>query len=169
MWTNTVCSHPLSVPHETGANLPDSIAGVCRAAQRKLGHELGIPADQVPLEQFHFLTRIHYKASCGGDGKWGEQEIDYILFIRPKAREPSVWGGGDVTVDINENEVRNARYVTREQLKGMVEETGSGKFSFTPWFRLICEEMLWKWWDRLVEDEGSMSGLKSEDNIRRLL
>ena len=72
MWTNTCCSHPLNVSTETGSNLPDSILGVKHAAQRKLDHELGIKKEQVPLEDFHFLTRIHYKAPS--DGQWGEHE-----------------------------------------------------------------------------------------------
>ena len=72
MWTNTCCSHPLGVPNETGSNLPDSIEGVKRAAQRKLDHELGIKKEQVPIDKFRFLTRIHYMAPS--DGKWGEHE-----------------------------------------------------------------------------------------------
>jgi len=72
MWTNTCCSHPLGVPGETGSTLDTAIAGVRRAAVRKLDQELGIKAAQVPLEKFDFLTRIHYKAPS--DGKWGEHE-----------------------------------------------------------------------------------------------
>ena len=72
MWTNTCCSHPLGVPGETGADLETAVQGVKRAAQRKLDHELGIKAKQVPLEEFRFLTRIHYMAPS--DGKWGEHE-----------------------------------------------------------------------------------------------
>lgn len=72
MWTNTCCSHPLGIPGETGSELPEAVAGVKRAAQRKLEHELGIKAAQVPIENFKFLTRIHYKAPS--DGKWGEHE-----------------------------------------------------------------------------------------------
>lgn len=72
MWTNTCCSHPLGIPGEGGAELAESIMGVKRAAQRKLDHELGIPASQVPIENFKFLTRIHYKASSCE--KWGEHE-----------------------------------------------------------------------------------------------
>ena len=59
MWTNTCCSHPLGVPGETGADLHTAVQGVKRAAQRKLDHELGIKAKQVPLEEFRFITRIH--------------------------------------------------------------------------------------------------------------
>lgn len=72
MWTNTCCSHPLGIPGEGGASLPEAVQGVKRAAQRKLEHELGIPKEQVPLDDFQFLTRIHYKAPS--DGKWGEHE-----------------------------------------------------------------------------------------------
>jgi len=72
MWTNTCCSHPLGIPGETGVTMQESIMGVKRAAQRKLGHELGIKPEQVPLEQFQFLTRIHYLAPSSG--KWGEHE-----------------------------------------------------------------------------------------------
>jgi isopentenyl-diphosphate Delta-isomerase len=77
MWTNTCCSHPLHIPTETGSTLTESIEGVKHAAQRKLDHELGIKKEQVPLDQFKFLTRIHYKAPS--DGKWGEHESTYGL------------------------------------------------------------------------------------------
>jgi len=72
MWTNTCCSHPLGVPGETGSKLDHAVQGVKRAAMRKLHQELGIKAEQVPLDVFRFLTRIHYKAPS--DGKWGEHE-----------------------------------------------------------------------------------------------
>ena len=76
MWTNTCCSHPLSIPGETGSFLNESVEGVRRAAQRKLYHELGIAANQIPLDKFEFLTRIHYKAPS--DEKWGEHESELI-------------------------------------------------------------------------------------------
>jgi isopentenyl-diphosphate delta-isomerase len=55
--------------------LEESILGVKRAAQRKLGHELGIPPEQVSIDQFQFLTRIHYISPS--DGKWGEHESEF--------------------------------------------------------------------------------------------
>ncbi|KAK7510863.1 NUDIX hydrolase domain-like protein [Phyllosticta citriasiana] len=153
MWTNTCCSHPLGVPTETGADLPTSIAGAKRAATRKLGHELGIPASQVPPEMFKFLTRIHYLAPS--DGKWGEHEIDYILFAKPK---------GTVDVRPNLNEVRDTRYVTQVELREMFEDP---ELRFTPWFRLICENMLFQWWDKL-EREGDVVAFEEEGHIRRM-
>ena len=79
MWTNTCCSHPLGIPGETGSELAASVQGAKRAAQRKLDQELGIKAAQVPLDDFQFLTRIHYKAPS--DGKWGEHESEIPLFL----------------------------------------------------------------------------------------
>lgn len=150
LWTNTCCSHPLGVPTETGSTLEAAVAGTKRAAQRKLDHELGIKAHQVPLEKFDFLTRIHYKAPS--DGKWGEHEIDYILFIK-----------ADVDLDVNPNEVRDTKYVSSDELKHMFEE---GELKFTPWFKLICDTMMFEWWEHL--DEG-LEKYKGEKTIRRML
>lgn len=80
MWTNTCCSHPLGIPGETGSTLSTAVEGVKRAAQRKLDHELGIKKEQVPIEDFRFLTRIHYKAPS--DGKWGEHEGSSLSFFQ---------------------------------------------------------------------------------------
>ncbi|KAG9259095.1 NUDIX hydrolase domain-like protein [Emericellopsis atlantica] len=150
MWTNTCCSHPLSVPSETGANLEDAIEGAKRAAQRKLNHELGIKAEQVPVDKFKFLTRIHYKAPS--DGKWGEHEIDYILFIK-----------ANVDLAPSPNEVQATQYVSPEVLRKQFEDPS---LKFTPWFKLICNSMLFEWWEHL--DEG-LEKYMGEKEIRRML
>ncbi|EPS36079.1 hypothetical protein H072_10483 [Dactylellina haptotyla CBS 200.50] len=148
LWTNTCCSHPLGIPGETGDTLEAAIVGVRRAAQRKLDQELGIASKQVPLDKFEFLTRIHYKAPS--DGLWGEHEIDYILFIQ-------------TTVDVNPNpnEVKDTKYVTADELKQMFQDP---KLSFTPWFKLICETMLFEWWGSLKD----LSKYANEQEIRRI-
>ncbi|OQV04896.1 hypothetical protein CLAIMM_09711 [Cladophialophora immunda] len=143
MWTNTCCSHPLAHPSETGnGELASNVEGAKRAAQRKLNHELGIQPPQVPVSDFSFLTRIHYLAPS--DGKWGEHEIDYILFIE-----------ADVTLDINKNEVQDTRWSGRDKA-----------LKYTPWFRLICEGMLFQWWDKLVQ--GKLGDVADETQIRRM-
>ncbi|XP_055336409.1 isopentenyl-diphosphate Delta-isomerase 1-like [Paramacrobiotus metropolitanus] len=133
MFTNTCCSHPLAVNREMDET---EARGVKKAAQRKLEQELGIPLEQVPWEEFHYLTRIHYQAAS--DGKWGEHEIDYILFLQK-----------DVDLVPNPNEVKSVRYVTPEALKNMMEEDKAGKIHLTPWFRLICQSQLFEWWENL--------------------
>ncbi|KHJ35714.1 putative isopentenyl-diphosphate delta-isomerase [Erysiphe necator] len=149
MWTNTCCSHPLGIPGEGGVELSQAIAGVKNAAQRKLAHELGIKASQVPITSFKFLTRIHYKAAS--DGEWGEHEIDYILFIK-----------SDVNTEPNTNEVQELKYVTAKDLKKMFKDP---KLKFTPWFKLICETLLFEWWDHL--DQG-LEKYMNEQTIRRM-
>ncbi|KAK4126126.1 Isopentenyldiphosphate isomerase [Parathielavia appendiculata] len=150
MWTNTCCSHPLNVANETGSTLPDAVLGVKHAAQRKLDHELGIKKEQVPLEKFRFLTRIHYKAPS--DGQWGEHEIDYILFIK-----------ADVDVTPNPNEVQATQYVSPERLKQLFEDP---TLKFTPWFKLICNSMLFDWWKHL---DSGLDKYMNEQEIRRML
>ena len=150
MWTNTCCSHPLGIPGEGGSELAEAVSGVKNAARRKLEHELGINPEQVPFEDFHFLTRIHYKAPCG-DGKWGEHEIDYILFIK-----------ADVDLDPSPNEVRDVKYVTADELRAMFNDSS---LVFTPWFKLICQTMLFQWWESL---DSGLEKYENEQEIRRM-
>ena len=159
MWTNTCCSHPLFHASETGnGDLPSNVEGAKRAAVRKLNHELGIKSHQVPIVDFDFLTRIYYMAPS--DGKWGEHEIDYILFIE-----------ATVDLDINKNEVQDTRWVSADELRQMFKDveskTGVDKaLKYTPWFRLICDGMLFKWWDALCE--GKLKELTNDAEIRRM-
>jgi len=141
MWTNTCCSHPLD-DFEKEKVEKDQL-GVRIAASRKLEHELGIPRSQTPIDEFQYLTRIHYLAPS--DGLWGEHEIDYILFFT-----------GDVDVTPNKNEIRAFKYVDKAELQAMFEETGN---SFTPWFKLIARDFLFGWWDELLarkNDKGEV-------------
>ncbi|GMF08345.1 unnamed protein product [[Candida] boidinii] len=141
MWTNTCCSHPLCIPSElgdaSGDNIESSILGVKTAAQRKLDQELGINPSDVPIDDFKFLTRIHYKAPS--NGIWGEHEIDYILIIK-----------SNPTLNINPNEVGDYSYVSADELKEMFNNPD---LLFTPWFKLICESYLFKWWENLDDVE----------------
>ncbi|KAJ8010396.1 hypothetical protein DPEC_G00074640 [Dallia pectoralis] len=132
-YTNTCCSHPLHIASELEEL--DAI-GVRRAASRRLEAELGIPMNQVPPEEMTYLTRIHYKAQS--DGVWGEHEIDYILFMQK-----------DIEVDPDPNEIQTHCYVTKGELKEMLKKAKNNELLITPWFRLIAETFLFKWWDNL--------------------
>mmetsp|Transcript_11915 Transcript_11915/g.30116 ORF Transcript_11915/g.30116 Transcript_11915/m.30116 type:complete len:126 (+) Transcript_11915:1-378(+) len=108
--------------------------GVKRAAKRKLLHELGI--DYPNAEDFKFLTRIHYLAPS--DGIWGEHEIDYILFLR-----------ADVEVNPNPNEASEVKWVTADQLRAFIASSQENNLKITPWFKLIVENFIYKWWESL--------------------
>lgn len=141
MWTNTCCSHPLYTPSE----LEEKHAiGVRRAARRRLEVELGIPQNSISLEDFRYLTRIHYKALS--NSIWGEHEIDYILFLQKD----------DLHIDANPDEIQEIRWVTLEQVKEMKTKEN---VTLTPWFDLILNSSLPKWWNSLeslkkFEDHG---------------
>ena len=135
MWTNTCCSHPLD-DFEVEKVEKDQL-GVRIAASRKLEHELGIPQSQTPVDQFQYLTRIHYLAPS--NGMWGEHEgilmhpflflfrepplsptVDYILFLV-----------ADVTVTPNPNEIRAHKYISKEELQSMFEDPSNQNFFFS--------------------------------------
>ncbi|KAI9137048.1 NUDIX hydrolase domain-like protein [Paraphysoderma sedebokerense] len=138
-WTNTCCSHPLMRPDEIVEN---NAEGAKVAARRKLGHELGIKSENVDLDSLTYLTRIHYLAPS--DGTWGEHEIDYIFFLKYDH---------DVHFVPNANEVKDTKWVNQQELRQLFDESARNpkQLKITPWFRLICENFLFKWWDKLVE------------------
>mmetsp|Transcript_37006 Transcript_37006/g.54343 ORF Transcript_37006/g.54343 Transcript_37006/m.54343 type:complete len:290 (+) Transcript_37006:68-937(+) len=152
VWTNTCCSHPLHgmVPPEVDSpqDVKDGTTlGAKNAAVRKLWHELGIPPEQVPVEKFKFLTRLHYWAADtvthGQESPWGEHEIDYVLFITiPDAKKT-------LTIEPHPEEVDGIQWVNKSELiKGM--KTGL----WSPWFRLIVQKWLIApsgWWENLDE------------------
>merc|ERR1711939_129702 len=152
MWTNTCCSHPLAVKQEM---VPEAQLGVRRAAVRKLQHELGITMGSIDLDNFAYITRIHYLAPS--DGMWGEHEIDYILFTT-----------ADVAHEANPNEVSDTCWVSKEELEKMFADNTN---SFTPWFKLIAESFLYKWWDALLErtaaSGSAKAGVKAEVDVLR--
>ncbi|KII94382.1 hypothetical protein PLICRDRAFT_36645 [Plicaturopsis crispa FD-325 SS-3] len=144
MWTNTCCSHPLD-DFEAEKVEADQL-GVRVAASRKLEHELGIPQEQTPVDNFQYLTRIHYLAPS--DGMWGEHEVDYILFLT-----------ADVTVVPNENEIRDHKYVDKAELQAMFDAPGN---SFTPWFKLIARDFLFGWWDELLKRKDANGNVQAK-------
>jgi len=147
-YTNTCCSHPLAVEEEM---IENDALGVKNAAQRRCRQELGIAAEQIPIKDFHFLTRIHYKAdNCK---KWGEHEIDYILFIK-------------ANVDLHpcENEISEVSWIKKEGMIDFVKECESSGVPLTPWFRLILKNGLMKWWKHL----DNIHSLQDHVTINRL-
>ncbi|CCD25062.1 isopentenyl-diphosphate delta-isomerase IDI1 NDAI_0E02450 [Naumovozyma dairenensis CBS 421] len=159
LWTNTCCSHPLCIDDEIGSNhhLDKKIQGAIVAATRKLNHELGIPTEEIErMGKFHFLNRIHYMAPS--NEPWGEHEIDYILFYKLNYTGTKE----DLTVNPNVNEVRDYKWVSMDELKSMLEDPN---LKFTPWFNIICESYLFKWWAQIDDIEK----VENDTKIHRML
>ncbi|CAM9367824.1 unnamed protein product [Phaeothamnion confervicola] len=147
VWTNTCCSHPLFGQAVDEVDYPaavrdGSVMGVKRAATRKLGHELGMAAKDVPPESFKYLTRLHYYAADavthGPASPWGEHEIDYVLVGRV--------AGEGVAMAPCADEVDDTKWVTQAELKQMMADP---ELLWSPWFRIIAERFLPAWWNDL--------------------
>nr|WNX96130.1 Isopentenyl-diphosphate Delta-isomerase 1 [Ayapana triplinervis] len=153
VWTNTCCSHPLYRESEL---IPENALGVRNAAQRKLLDELGIPAKDVPVDQFTPLGRMLYKAPS--DGKWGEHELDYLLFIVR-----------DVAVNPNPDEVADIKYVNQQDLKDLIKKADLGEegLKLSPWFRLVVDNFLFKWWDHV--QQGTLPEAIDMKTIHKLI
>lgn len=87
---------------------------------------------------YKYMGRVHYwAADCvthGAHAPWGEHEIDYLVLARvPK--------GMVLTMVPNPEEVMATAWVSSTELK---ERMRTGRWS--PWFRVICSELLFAWW-----------------------
>ncbi|PKA57779.1 Isopentenyl-diphosphate Delta-isomerase I [Apostasia shenzhenica] len=152
VWTNTCCSHPLYRESEL---IEEKSLGVRNAAQRKLLDELGIPPEDLPVDEFIPLGRILYKAPS--DGKWGEHELDYLLFIVR-----------DVKANPNPDEVADIKYVDRKQLEELLRKADAGEdgIKLSPWFRLVVDNFLMKWWDHV--EKGTLQEAANMRTIHKL-
>ena len=145
-YTNTCCSHPLAeIPGELEE---ENALGICRAARRRLGYELGIPVSELNVSDFSFVTRIHYQAPC--DSYWGEHEIDYVLFIQKDK----------VTLDPNPDEVSEIRWLSPNEMADFVKTADS---PLTPWFKLILDHKLNFWWKHL----NNLKQIQDHNTIHR--
>ena len=109
--------------------------------------ELGVdcPLHDITTSSFKFLTRLHYWAADtithGAGSKWGEHEIDYVLFVMADMTK--------LKIAPNPDEVSAIKWVNKTELKNEMKE---GLWS--PWFRLIAEKWLLPpgaWWSNLQE------------------
>ena len=78
--------------------------------------------------------------------------VDYILFIK-----------ANVDLDVNVNEVQATQYVSADKLKVLFDDPS---LKFTPWFKLICNSMLFEWWESL---DSGLDKYMNEQEIRRML
>ncbi|XP_004691143.1 PREDICTED: isopentenyl-diphosphate delta-isomerase 2-like [Condylura cristata] len=146
--TDSCSSHPLSNPAELEEK--DAL-GVRRAAHRRLQAELGIPPEQISIEDIIFVTRIYHNSPS--DDTWGDHEVGYLLLVK-KA----------LTLNPDSREVKSYRYMTREELGDVLDRAAQGLEKVTPWFRTIMEGFVFKWWGKKLQD---VSQFVEPDTIHR--
>ena len=139
VWANSCCSHPLHSDEEMDET---DYIGSKRAAVRKLEQELGIPPEQVPLDSFHFITKMRYSARM--NEIWTEREIDHILVIQ-----------ADVDLNPNPNEISEVKWVTRDELESMLIDEDENAGTIAPWFRCIAALVMNEaWWQAVGNSEA---------------
>lgn len=131
LWTNTCCSHPEHSPQEldTGSDW----VGPRRAAIRRTKFELGISLDLLDLT---CGSRILYQALA--DDMFQEYELDYIVFAKKQV--------GDFAP--NPDEVQAHEWVSQRDFGDFIQDK-----AITPWFELIMQAELPRWW-RLLQEKG---------------
>ena len=74
---------------------------------------------------------------------------------------------GDVTCVNNDNEVSEVKWVSQAALRELLSDADAGKCTVSPWFRLICEHMLFDWWGKLEAGtlDPTVDGVKG---VRRM-
>lgn len=147
VWANSCCSHPLHSEEEMDE---DNAMGVKRAAVRKLEQELGIAAHQVPLEDFHFMTKMRYCARM--NNTWTEREIDHILVIQ-----------ADVDLDPNPNEISETLWVSHDELEAMLIDEDHTAGVIAPWFRCIAAQIMNEEWWQAIGDPAALSSLVDDE------
>ena len=71
----------------------------------------------------------------------------------------------DVSCVPNSNEVKSYRYVNQQELKELLEQGQRGQLKVTPWFQIICDKFLFKWWNSLDD----LSSFMDADAIHRMI
>ena len=84
--------------------------------------------------------------------------VDYLLFIVR-----------DVGVHPNPDEVADVKYVNREQLKELLKKADAGEegLKLSPWFRLVVDNFLFKWWDHV--ERGDLKEVADMKTIHKLI
>lgn len=84
--------------------------------------------------------------------------VDYLLFIVRDAK-----------LLPNPDEVADVKYVNRDQLKELLRKADAGEegVKLSPWFRLVVDNFLMKWWDHV--EKGTLLEAADMKTIHKLV
>lgn len=134
-YTNACCSHPQY--NELELEDDGDAIGVKRATIRRSSFELGTQIGDIQAHELKLVNKLAYRAESDG-GQWGEAEIDYIFILHK-----------DIAIKPNPDEVQSYRYVTREEMRDVLDNSHKHDIKVTPWVRLLSRDFLFKYWDNL--------------------
>ena len=70
-------------------------------------------------------------------------------------------------VEPRDTEVKAFKYVTKEELKEFIATAEANHIKLTPWFKLIVDNFIYKWWDSLLA--GTIKEEYDQAAIHRML
>lgn len=80
--------------------------------------------------------------------------MDYVLFMQK-----------EVTLQPNVNEVKDCWYASQTQIKELLQKSSKDPNTLvTPWFKLIADHFLFKWWASL----NDLSHFENDREIHRM-
>lgn len=80
--------------------------------------------------------------------------MDYVLFMQK-----------EVTLQPNANEVKDCWYASQTQIKELLQKSSEDPNTLvTPWFKLIADHFLFKWWASL----NDLSHFENDREIHRM-
>lgn len=80
--------------------------------------------------------------------------MDYVLFMQK-----------EVTLQPNVNEVKDCWYASQTQIKELLQKSSEDPNTLvTPWFKLIADHFLFKWWASL----NDLSHFENDREIHRM-
>ena len=102
------------------------------------------------LEKYRCKSLHHF-------GSFRVFAVDYLLFLVR-----------DVRLQPNPEEVADVMYVNKEQLRELLRkaDAGEGGITLSPWFRLVVDNFLFDWWEKL--DDGTLGSAVDMEHIHRL-
>ena len=71
----------------------------------------------------------------------------------------------NVHVTPNPNEVMSYQYVNQDDLQQLLAKGAKGEVKLSPWFQMISEKLLPKWWNNLDD----LSQVATPETIHRML
>ena len=110
-------------------------------------------------DDFIYISRIIYQAQSDNP-KWGESEIDYILFIKTNKLT-------NTKINYVKNEVADIKWVNQQQLKDLIHNRKQLNITISPWFHMIMDQFGYQWWNQ-IDDIITNKGLTNENETNTI-
>eukprot|EP00347_Sterkiella_histriomuscorum_P015204 403357917 len=156
---HSLISNPQRLPHRAFSLLLfNSRDELLLAAVRRAEFELGIKELDAERDLSVGARILYYADNCD---QFAEHELDYIIFAK---KDLTDWSPQK---HVNKDEVRDVEWVSRSNFQEFLDfKRDQDDSDITPWFKLLKESRLMKWWE-ILEQRNEFP--KESDHIERFI